>query len=372
MTREGHAVSQFAVSFYAPDSRAGGTAGARAGDREPRAADARAGDLVSEESQQPPGSRRGGEHRRCRAPRREPASESARGCSRRRIAAARAAAPDPARRADQPAARAAERRARRARRASSPSWRRAARDGESRFDALDAELGVAQERHAELDEATLAAERGARRRARRAARARAPGAGSAVRAALAGGAAPASSSARSRPRAQQLAGQSRQPTPRSPTSSNSSPTSRGRRPSCRRRWRRELERETALGEKRSLYDDLSQRLRAADEARLGHEQALQPLRDKVGALQLEEQAAQLGGAQYAEQLDAAGADREAIGRGRSRKAASSSPGCRAGSTRSIARSRRSARSTSRRSRSSARRASARASSTRRTPTCPRR
>ncbi|MGZ5241743.1 MAG: chromosome segregation protein SMC, partial [Caldimonas sp.] len=76
-----------------------------------------------------------------------------------------------------------------------------------------------------------------------------------------------------------------------------------------------LERETALGEKRSVYDDLSQRLRRADEARLGHEHALQPLRDKLGALQLEEQAAKLGGAQYLEQLEAAGADREAVARG---------------------------------------------------------
>ena len=75
-----------------------------------------------------------------------------------------------------------------------------------------------------------------------------------------------------------------------------------------------LEHEQRLGEKRSLYDDLSQNLRRADEARLGHEQALQPLRDKVSALQLEAQAAQLGGAQYAEQLDAAHADRDAIAR----------------------------------------------------------
>ena len=73
-----------------------------------------------------------------------------------------------------------------------------------------------------------------------------------------------------------------------------------------------LERERALGEQRSRYDDLSQQLRRADEARLGHAQALQPLRDKVSALQLEEQAAQLGGAQYVEQLDAAGADRDAV------------------------------------------------------------
>jgi len=75
-----------------------------------------------------------------------------------------------------------------------------------------------------------------------------------------------------------------------------------------------LDREQGLGERRSLYDDLSQRLRSADEARLGHEQALQPLRDKLGALRLEEQAAQLGGAQYLEQLTAAEADRDALAR----------------------------------------------------------
>ena len=78
---------------------------------------------------------------------------------------------------------------------------------------------------------------------------------------------------------------------------------------------KKLDRESALGAKRSVYDDLSQRLRHADEGRLGHEHALQPLRDKLGVLQLEEQAAKLGGAQFLEQLDAAGADREAVRRG---------------------------------------------------------
>src|SRR4029079_8670850 len=72
---------------------------------------------------------------------------------------------------------------------------------------------------------------------------------------------------------------------------------------------KKLERESALGERRSVSDDLSQRLRAADEARLGHEQALQPLRDKVGALQLEEQAAQLGGRPYPQDTGAARAER---------------------------------------------------------------
>jgi chromosome segregation protein len=66
-----------------------------------------------------------------------------------------------------------------------------------------------------------------------------------------------------------------------------------------------LERESALGAQRSQYDDLTLRLRRADEQRLQHEQSLQPLRERITQLQLEEQAAQLGGAQYQEQLAAA-------------------------------------------------------------------
>ncbi|MDP9045047.1 MAG: chromosome segregation protein SMC [Pseudomonadota bacterium] len=76
-----------------------------------------------------------------------------------------------------------------------------------------------------------------------------------------------------------------------------------------------LEREAALGAKRSEYDDLTLRLRRADERRLQHEQSLQPLRDRVTQLQLEEQAARLGGAQYLEQLAAAEVDVVALGAG---------------------------------------------------------
>ncbi|MEO6407225.1 MAG: chromosome segregation protein SMC [Burkholderiaceae bacterium] len=76
-----------------------------------------------------------------------------------------------------------------------------------------------------------------------------------------------------------------------------------------------LEREAALGAARSDYDDLTQRLRKADEQRLAHEQSLQPLRDRIVKLQLEEQAAMLGGAQYLEQLGAAHADLPALAAG---------------------------------------------------------
>jgi len=73
-----------------------------------------------------------------------------------------------------------------------------------------------------------------------------------------------------------------------------------------------LEREQALGRARSVYDDLSAQLRRADEQRLGHERSLDPLRERITQLQLELQAAQLGGAQYMEQLAAAAVDLAAL------------------------------------------------------------
>jgi chromosome segregation protein len=76
-----------------------------------------------------------------------------------------------------------------------------------------------------------------------------------------------------------------------------------------------LEREGLLGAQRSLYEDLSAKLRHADEQRLGFERSLEPLRERVGKLQLEAQAAQLGGAQYLEQLAGAQVDLELLGKG---------------------------------------------------------
>jgi chromosome segregation protein len=73
-----------------------------------------------------------------------------------------------------------------------------------------------------------------------------------------------------------------------------------------------LEREAALAAARSAYDDLTQRLRAADERRLKLEHALEPLRTRITELQLKEQAAQLGEAQYEQYLTEAGADLEAL------------------------------------------------------------
>src|SRR5690606_30357285 len=73
-----------------------------------------------------------------------------------------------------------------------------------------------------------------------------------------------------------------------------------------------MEREQALGELRSQYDDLTNRLRASDERRLKLERELEPLRSRITEFQLKEQAARLGVEQYSQMLDEAEADRAAI------------------------------------------------------------
>ena len=73
-----------------------------------------------------------------------------------------------------------------------------------------------------------------------------------------------------------------------------------------------LERETALSTKRSLYDDLSQKLRATDERRMGEQQALDPQRGRISDLQLKEQATRLGAQQYEQLLLDGKADLEAV------------------------------------------------------------
>jgi len=72
------------------------------------------------------------------------------------------------------------------------------------------------------------------------------------------------------------------------------------------------ERETALGAKRSEYDDLTNKLRASDERRLGFERELEPLRQRITDLQLKEQASRLGLEQYTQLLADAQADLEAV------------------------------------------------------------
>ncbi|WP_321791341.1 chromosome segregation protein SMC [Caballeronia sp. J97] len=67
-------------------------------------------------------------------------------------------------------------------------------------------------------------------------------------------------------------------------------------------------REESLHAARVELDDLTARLRQADEQRLMAERSLQPLRDRINELQLKEQAARISGEQFVEQLQAAGVD----------------------------------------------------------------
>ncbi|MEY4346065.1 MAG: hypothetical protein RL032_1897, partial [Pseudomonadota bacterium] len=73
-----------------------------------------------------------------------------------------------------------------------------------------------------------------------------------------------------------------------------------------------MEREQALGAKRSEYDDLTAKLRASDERRMQLERELDPLRQRITEFQLKEQAARLGFEQYEQQLQDAQADLAAV------------------------------------------------------------
>jgi len=72
------------------------------------------------------------------------------------------------------------------------------------------------------------------------------------------------------------------------------------------------QRELALATVRTELDALTLGLRQMDESRLTTERSLQPLRDKITEGQLKEQAARLSREQYAEQLEAAGVDVDAL------------------------------------------------------------
>ena len=107
---------------------------------------------------------------------------------------------------------------------------------------------------------------------------------------------------------------------------------------CRSALALKLEREQALGAKRSEYDDLTAKLRASDERRLQLERELDPLRQRITEFQLKEQAARLGFEQYSQLLADAQADLEARGNVDRARARCACRACRARSTACIARS----------------------------------
>ncbi len=306
MTREGHAVSQFAVAFYAPDSEQAGML-ARAQEIESLERQSRAQALIADEA-------------RTQLVRHDAAYTEA---SHRLIVARREAGETQTRahqlhvellRLSQQAEAASTRRnqledelAEVDGQMEELSERRVT--GEARFEELDMQLANTQERHAELEEAVIQAERrlndareqlrSLERQAQEAqfqARALAARRGELQRA-IETAAAQVQANAQAGEQLQLELG-----------SFNDQAAQAGLQDALAIK----LEKEEVLAATRSEYDDLSAKLRAADEQRLQFERSLDPLRERITKLQLETQAAQLGGAQYMEQLVAAEVNLEAL------------------------------------------------------------
>ncbi|HOY34045.1 MAG TPA: chromosome segregation protein SMC, partial [Piscinibacter sp.] len=309
MTREGHQVSQFAVAFYAPDSEQAGML-ARAQEIENLERQLRAQTLIADES-------RGALVR----------AEAAYTEASQRLLTVRRDATEAQTRAHQLQVELL----RLSQLAEQTSSRRAQLDeelaeldgqleelderrttGEAKFEELDMQLATTQERHAELDEGVIGAERKlaeAREQLRalerqsqeaqfhaRSLAARRGELQRSIETAVQQVAANESSVQQLQEELERL-------------------TDAAAQAGLQTALALKLEREAALGAKRSEYDDLTLRMRRSEEQRLTHEQSLQPLRDRITKLQLEEQAAQLGGAQYLEQLVAASVDFEALSAG---------------------------------------------------------
>ena len=306
MTPAGHAVSAFAVAFYAPDSEQSGLL-ARAQEIEQLDLRQRAQTLISDEA-------RGALVRieaactdaaqRLVTARRE-ATEAQTRAHQLQVELLRLAQQAEASqaRSSQLEAELAEIEAQ----LEALDERRAI--GEARFEELDLQLASTQQRHAELDDAVIAAERRlaeAREQGRLLERAAQESQFQAR--ALAARRAELQRAAETA--AEQAAGnaQAGEQLQAELATLNDAAAQAGLQTALALR----LEREQALGAQRTLYDDLSARLRAADEQRLQFERSLQPLRDEITKLQLEAQAAQLGGAQYLEQLLAAQVDLAAL------------------------------------------------------------
>ncbi len=306
MTREGHAVSQHAVAFYAPDSEQAGML-ARAQEIENLDRQQRAQAFMADDS-------------KTASVRLEVAYTDA---SQRLLVARREAAEAQNRahglhvellRLSQQAEAATSRREQLSKELAEIDGQLEALEdrratGEARFEELDVALANTQERHADLEDGVIAAERklsdareqqrALERQAQEArfqARALAARRDELVRS-IETAAAQVAANAQAGEQLQLELG-----------TFNDQAASAGLQTALALK----LDREQALGSARSQYDDLSAQLRRADESKLGFERSLQPLRDQITKLQLEEQAAQLGGAQYLEQLLAAVVDFEAL------------------------------------------------------------
>ena len=309
MTREGHAVSTHAVSFYAPDSEQAGML-ARAQEIENLDRQQRAQTLIADDA-------------KTASVRLEAAYTE----TSQRLQTARREATEAQTRAHtlhvellrltQQAEAATTRRDQLQEELADIGTQQEALEerkatGEARFEELDMALATAQERHAELDDAVIAAERrlSDAREQQRSLERQAQEARFQARAL----AARRDELQRSmETAAQQMAAnvQAGEQLQLELGSFDDAAAQSGLQAALATK----LQREQALGLARSEYDDLSAQLKRAEEQKMGFEHSLQPLRDQITRLQLELQAAQLGGAQYLEQLAAAEVDLVALGQG---------------------------------------------------------
>ncbi len=302
MSREGHAVSQHAVSFYAPDSEQAGML-ARQQEIENLERQLRAQSLIADES-------------RSASVRVEAAYTEA----SLRLAGVRREAAEAQTRAHQTQVELL----RLSQQAEASEARRSQLDGElaevnaqleelgqrraaaeARFEELDQQLATAQQLHSDLDDAVIAAERllaGAREQQRTLerqvqeaafqARSLLARQGELQRAIATAQQQVAANAQAAEQIAQELVGL------------NDAAAQAGLQTALALK----LQREQALAAARSGYDELSAKLRSAEEQRLGTERSLEPMREALMKLQLAQQAAQLGGAQFMEQLAAAEVD----------------------------------------------------------------
>ncbi|HPO18607.1 MAG TPA: chromosome segregation protein SMC, partial [Rubrivivax sp.] len=306
MSREGHAVSSHAVSFYAPDSEQAGML-ARAQEIENLERQSRAQALIADEA-------------RSAGVRIEAAYTEA----SLRLASLRREVAEAQTRAHQ----AQVEWLRLQQQAEAGQTRRSQLDaeldelgaqldglrerralGEARFEELDLQLADAQQRHSDLDDAVIAAQRrlDAAREQQRALERQTQEAAFQSRSLLArqGELQRAIATAREQIAANDqaaaaIAGEL--------AGLDDAAAQAGLQDALAAR----LQREQALAAARSQYDELSAHLRSADEQRLTLERGLEPMREGLTQLQLEQQAAQLGGAQFMEQLQAAQADLQAL------------------------------------------------------------
>ncbi len=309
MTREGHAVSQHAVAFYAPDSEQAGML-ARAQEIENLDRQQRAQSLIADDA-------------RSSAIRLEAAYTEA---SQRLLSARRDAQQAQTQahglhvellRLQQQAQAAASRHEQLAEELAEVDAQLEALEerratGEARFEELDIALGDAQQRHAELEDAVIAAERALAdaREQQRTLERQAQEARFQARALAArqGELQRSIDTADQQVRSNQQAGEQLQ---LELGAFDDAAAQAGLQDALVVK----LEREEALGLARSEYDDLSAQLRQADEQRLAFEHSLEPMRERITQLQLELQAARLGGAQYLEQLSAAEVNLETLAAG---------------------------------------------------------